>query len=97
MREHTVHDRPTEGGLEMRGAAMLECECSVSKEGIEAASCAGDFVQCNISCLGGSIVIKEDEDAGEDVEVEADRYPGHDNLQSRKCFTTTNEGAIWNE
>lgn len=91
MRENTVKGRHTESGLEPRGAATLECECSVLKESIEAASCASDFVQRHISCLGGGIVIKKDEDAGEDVKVEADRYPGHDNLQSRKCFTTTNE------
>ena len=75
---------------------MLECECGVSEEGVETASCASDFVECDVSCLGGGIMIKEDEDAGENVKIETNRYPGHDNSQSRICFTTTNGGA-WNE
>lgn len=70
----------------MRHAAMLDCDCGISKEGVETASCAGDFVKCDVSRFGGGIMIKEDEDAGEDVEVEADRYPGHGNLQSRICL-----------
>jgi hypothetical protein len=78
MRENAVRGRPTKCRLQTRGAAMLECECGVSKEGAETVSRAGDFVECDVSCLGGGIMIKEDDDAGEDVEVETDRYTGHD-------------------
>ena len=58
---------------------MLECECGVSEEGVETISGAGNFVECDVSCPGGGIMIKEDDDAGKDVEVETHRYTGHDN------------------
>ena len=79
MKENAVHGRSTKCCLETRGTATSDCQCSVSKEGVETVSCASDFVECNVSCLGGGIMIKEHDDAGEDVEVEAGGYTGHEN------------------
>ena len=56
---------------------MLDRDGGVPKESVETASCPGDFVECDVSRLGGRKMIKDNDNACEDVEVETDRYTDH--------------------
>lgn len=56
----------------------MDGEHGVSEERAETLGRPGDFVECDVSCLDGGKMVKEDDEAGEDAEIETNRYTGHD-------------------